>query len=305
MTGILGSGFGLYGYLPAVLRNESKVFLMERSREKFTQRIELAAYSEQIIWEKDISSFLAGIDTLIISVPPFIQEQYQEYLAKYTNIEYLLLEKPVAVTPGASQVILDRLTKNGVNVRIGYSFLYTNWYKESKIHKSFSLQENIQISWKFKAHHFKNNLHNWKRYASQGGGVLRFFGIHLIPIAIGFGFDKVMESAILNYKENEPFQWTAVFRNKSGKELTVIVDANSEETIFLVRNMSGEILIEKESPFDNEPSSNEDKRVHMLDELYHSLHNTNETAIQMHLYSKINQLWSETEKITSQQSVTI
>jgi len=45
-----------------------------------------------------------------------------------------------------------------------------------------------------KADHFKNNKDNWKRDHKQGGGPLRFYGIHLIAVLAELGYTSSRQS---------------------------------------------------------------------------------------------------------------
>ena len=56
MFAILGSGFGLYGYLPALVEGcEQPVVLPERYRARFDERSELARFAINVQWEDDES----------------------------------------------------------------------------------------------------------------------------------------------------------------------------------------------------------------------------------------------------------
>ena len=69
---ILGSGFGLYGYLPAVLKKKSNIVYLEKKYEKIiSARKELAIYKNKVIWIKNYLNHLELIDYLIIANVPF------------------------------------------------------------------------------------------------------------------------------------------------------------------------------------------------------------------------------------------
>ena len=69
---ILGSGFGLYGYLPAVLSKKNNTVYLEKKYKKIiNSRKELTIYKNKIVWIQNYLSNLEIIDYLIIAKVPF------------------------------------------------------------------------------------------------------------------------------------------------------------------------------------------------------------------------------------------
>jgi predicted dehydrogenase len=296
MTGIIGAGFGLYGYFPAVVKTEGKAALLEEAREIFTSRPELQKYKENIHWYDDVDSILSAIDKLIVCVPPKIQEGYFDKIIGSINISNVIFEKPIASTPELSHEIISRLLDTTKTFRIGYTFLYTEWF--TNFNKEAVKDTNVEISWKFKAHHYKYNIENWKRNNSDGGGVIRFFGIHLFPLLVSFGFTKVISSKTHGENGNDLQNWEAIFENKDGFKCKVLVDSNSDEEHFII-NTENEELINFVSPFETANNSihTEDNRVVILERLLKSLNNKEENSNKFSLYKASNNLWMRTEKI--------
>lgn len=298
MTGIIGAGFGLYGYFPAVVKTEGKAVLLEEAKNIFEGRPELQIYEDNIQWCEDVDTLLPIVDKLIVCVPPKIQENYFSGILSAENINSVIFEKPIASNPQLSQNILRDLSKSNKTFRVGYTFLYTNWFMNFDF--SNVRNTNIEINWAFKAHHYKNDIENWKRYNSEGGGVIRFFGIHLFPLLVSFGFNNVIDSQTLGNDINDLEKWSAVFTNENGLRCDINVDSNSEKEIFSIRTDNGQKeLINFISPFEttNNSIQTEDNRVSILERLLTSLNDKNQTKELIDLYNTSNGLWMQTEKI--------
>lgn len=300
MTGIIGAGFGLYGYLPAVMQTEGKAALLEEVKEIFITRPELQIYKDNIEWVDDIERLTSVVNKLIICVPPKIQEGYFEKVISSDNISHVIFEKPIASTPEYSDEIISRLKECGKIFRIGYTFLYTDWFKN--ISKDSVQNTNVNISWEFKAHHYKHDVSNWKRYNDEGGGVIRFFGIHLFPILIQYGFTKVISSETFGKDNNDLESWKAIFESNNKFQCSVYVNSNSAKEIFSIEGYDDNNsikFIDFVSPFEkaNDSIDKEDNRVGILKKLLSSLNNEKENDNMYSLYEQSNDLWMQTENI--------
>ena len=153
MLGILGSGFGLYGYLPAVVGlGLTPVLLPERYRIKFLARDELKTLETHIHW----------IDA---KRPADQCAELPNYVA-CSQIKKIVLEKPLATNPTAALEMLDRVKASGKQCCAGFTFRFTSWAAPLQyrlVNSSNSSKEVWQLKWHFMAHHYSNNLPNWKR----------------------------------------------------------------------------------------------------------------------------------------------
>jgi len=241
MFGILGSGFGLYGYLPAVAGlGLSPVLLPKRYKSKFLTRQELSRFNKQICWVNSDNALLKKVTTLIVARRPWDQfTEFEKYLA-HPQIKKIVLEKPLAPDPDAALEMLKMVKKYGKQCSAGYIFRYTNWanslnnrligYKNPRV-------EIWQMRWHFMAHHYRNKLSNWKRDSKQGGGVLRFFGIHVISLLAEWGYCDVIFSEITSQSNTEDYSsWQAIFRGIDLPEFRVEIDARSSNNFFSLEN---------------------------------------------------------------------
>ena len=197
---ILGSGFGLYGYLPAAVESfDCTVVLPERSRIIFGRPEQ---YKSSILWTRDVTSALEQSKTLVIAVPPSSQPDLVIKSMMYSNIRSIILEKPVAVCPQISRQVIELILSSGRNCRIGYT-LQTDWCQHLLASAAHDSKYSINIDWSFMAHHFANRIDTWKKQ-HDCGGVLRFFGIHLIALLALLGYSDVIYSSIRGQKSGEP-----------------------------------------------------------------------------------------------------
>lgn len=304
MFGIIGSGFGLYGYLPVILENNDQVLLLTKSKETLLSRSDINLFYDRIKWIDSIDSLINQATHLVISVPPFVQYELLLKIIMNQTVENLIIEKPIAETPDKSIEILNKLSKLSMNYRVAYLFLYTHWFQKLQnictSPSNLNQHLTININWQFKAHHYKNNLNNWKRNTAEGGGAMRFFGIHLIAVLAKLDMQKVLYSNIYNFNINDNFKWEGSCSNKSNSIITnLIVDSNAEIDSFDVKvsdsNSENVFIYEKKSPFDEEANAKTDIRFDVLNSLIDSLQNKGENNNNL-LYDSVNLLWKDFER---------
>jgi predicted dehydrogenase len=298
MTGIIGSGFGLYGYMPAVLMNDAQVMLQEKAKERFLKRNELLRYEQQILWAQDLDSLLSSVDALVISLPPKEQLSILEKLLQHENIKHLILEKPVAATPLQSLKVLQLLFDKGINFRVNYTFLEANWFKQLKASFAESRQADVSIKWHFNAHHFRNNIDTWKKKHEEGGAAIRFYAIHFIALATELGFNKVVASTA---NDETVASWLCTLVDDNGNTLTIDISTNSKLETFhtgIVAQGKDVFTYITRDPFDEVEmdSTGLDKRIKGLNLLYGNLKSANINESTFNDYQAINFLWSSAEE---------
>lgn len=234
---ILGSGFGLYGYLPALAEEGISICLPENYKDKFIGRRELQRYEGNISWFHDINCAMQEASGAVLARRPSEQPEMAARLVQLKNIKYLLLEKPLAVTPEQSQELLDMLRKTSSRFRIAYLFVYTRWCSVlKKLIQDAEIQE-IHISWDFMAHHFKHHLDTWKRHNSQGGGAIRFYGIQAIALMASLGYNSV-NSSISEGGRDQPSYWQAIFVREGCPTIQWSMDSYASQEVFSIVTIS-------------------------------------------------------------------
>jgi len=244
--GILGSGFGLYGYLPSVLLNGiSRVIISKKSKTKFMSRGELKKFTPKILWAKDDDDILKNCDVLAIVKPPKQQVKWVKKAIQINKrIKFLFLEKPIAQNPHAALQIFNLLSKWNGNWNVAYLFRLFPW--ASKFLSECKKQNNIWIRWNFMAHHFSQNLYNWKRSHRHGGGPLRFYGIHLIALLADAGYITAKTS-----KLNEA-SWQATFTGFNLPNVSIKINSRTKRNSFVVSTSGKKVINNKlaKSPFE-------------------------------------------------------
>ena len=296
MFAIVGSGFGLYGYLPAVVEALGEVVLLPAAyRAKVEARHELHPCLEAIRWVPDARSALDAATGVVIATPPARQLAVATQCLDLPALQMLVLEKPLAPSPHEAQALLARIRGSGKRYRVGYTFLHCDWALRLPPGWAASRQTDVAITWSFMAHHFARGLSNWKRVHAEGGGVLRFFGVHLIALLAHEGYREVRESTLSGAVAGEPERWQAVFRGPGLSPCHVSVDSRNPGSAF--RISAGESLVDLADPYAAEPSSGEaDRRIGVLKRFLGSLQGADATHDAF--CDEVNRLWQRTEDAT-------
>jgi hypothetical protein len=241
VVAILGSGFGLYGYLPALVGGcGQRIVLPENYRVQLSGRPELAPFAGSVHWAPDESAALDCADQVVVALRPIDQIKRIPLLLKRANIKGVLLEKPLADSPGMAATILRDLIDSRKVVRMGYIFRYTSWGERLRN----TLRERgknglLFIQWEFLAHHFRCDLRNWKRFSASGGGAIRFYGIQLIAFLAEIGYHDVVWSRSVGRSTNEIEKWSACLEGTGLPNCSVTVDAKSKDEGFRVEWRAG------------------------------------------------------------------
>ena len=157
MYTIIGSGFGLYGYLPALVNKlDKEVVLPLNYRENVKKRPELAFTLSKVKWLANLDAALSSADTVIIAIPPMSQLELVNYCLIFPNIKRFIFEKPLAPSPRLSATLLNQLNEQKKHYTIAYTFLHLNW--RSQLPWPTQTESTITVTWNFMAHHFANDL---------------------------------------------------------------------------------------------------------------------------------------------------
>lgn len=303
VVSIFGSGFGLYGHLPAVWSAGAKAVLLPvRYREVFEGRLELSRFRDVVEWVSDESRLFSHAKTVVLARTPFQNYKDVGEVLRYTNIRNLVTEKPPAPAPAEAQLLPERL--KDLNWRVPFQFRYLPWFgllvRSAETNKIRNL--NFSVRWSFKAHHFQNGLSNWKSFHKDGGGPLRFYAIHLVNLAAELGFLIPLSA------QKDEATWTATFQNEAGTQIAMCLDSNSESDFFKVASFPPGVgdertVFHSETPFSkgqkvrcNESAiSNDDPRVASLTKVYTSFSESNKEFVRG--YSSTFELWDRVEKL--------
>jgi predicted dehydrogenase len=295
---IVGSGFGLYGYLPAIVDGKDEMVVLPRAYEsKVRARSELASTLPHIRWVDDEITAISLASTVVIAVPPQRQSELLSRCLTLPLIEKLVLEKPLAATPALAAELISNLDVAKKRYRIAYTLLNTAWHQQLSWPKLSTPDSVISISWTFMAHHFASQLTTWKRLHKDGGGVLRFYGVHLVALLAYHGYDEVCCSALEGADHHEPERWNAIFTGPRLPDCHVHVDSRSATKQFLMVHhidSKEKVIIKMTDPFEQEIRiGNDDARVGVLKRLLDSF-GLDDISCDL-FYKRVNSLWQKTE----------
>jgi len=301
--GILGSGFGLYGYLPALIKSGSKkIYLPSRYKDKLSERQELKHFDSSIEWVKDDLEVLDKSSSLIMALNPEMQEFWALIALSKKNINTLILEKPLAVCPKKSFDLLLLLIKSGKNFRINYIFRYLAW--ASKLNSLTKIPNfKLEIKWQFTAHHFATSKSTWKSNHHLGGGILRFYGIHFMALVAEWGYTDILYSETYGQTIEEPWKWKVAFSANNLSICSIEINSKSIKNTFsanrINRNLTEENIFIEENPFTPNQQSlyaAADFRVNFINAgIFESFIIDNQEKENV-LYTNILLLWEEIEK---------
>lgn len=296
--GIVGGGFGIYGYLPAIAQKfNGDILVLKKNFNKVSDRPELKKYIKNISYVDTYDELIKRSTSLVLSVPPEIQEEYV-YKISSKNYRYknLILEKPIASNSILAANILDLSIKTADSVRVGYSFNDASWVRILDIFSNNRKSNFLDISWKFNAHHYRNKIDSWKIRHEKGGGILRFYGIQIIATLASLDrtFDYI-DSNIWFTENHGPFKWNASFHLADGSNINIEVDSKSGEEKFQISSPSKVLTLK--SPFDGERAEGgDDPRVSILKKVIATDPLENEKYYQY--YYNINKLLCDVESNT-------
>ncbi len=292
-AGIIGSGFGLYGYLPA-LKNlfDITLFLQEAYKKTLLNRPDIGKFFKEVNWCTSQDEVFNKSELIIIAKRPIDQYNLLKSVANFEN-KKLILEKPLTQDPKSSLEILDILNSKKIPFRISYTFFYTNWFNKLSNLLASKNKSAITIEWNFKANHFEKNIDTWKR-SKKGGGVIDFYGIHLLAILARKGYKFSSSSIYLNNSQEE-VAWEAQLDSNKLPKIKIKIDTFSNKKNFLIYSEEKSFLHSDLDPYgDDAKTSQFDRRVTTLEGLIFDFFQ-NPTVIPS-WYEEVIILWEEIRK---------
>jgi predicted dehydrogenase len=178
---IIGSNFGISGYLPALKKNKNYkiVLICCRSDESLTKLKK--KFTKIKISKNWKDAFNKNIDLIICSTIPKVQDKIINYNFKIKKS--IIFEKPISSSYQKSLLILKKLIKYKIKSEINLTFLYHNLFISlKKIIDSNKLGKikKISIDWSLKNNSLLKKTYSWKIDSKQGGGIKNIYLIHIL-----------------------------------------------------------------------------------------------------------------------------
>lgn len=308
---ILGGGFGLYGYLPALVHGcGQSVLLPRRYRPQLIERDDIRALQDVVLWADDEQQAIDQVDAVVISKRPQDQVDWVKQCLQRKALVDMVLEKPLAPSPEQAIALMDRLEQAEKNFRVAYLFRLTPWGRAliDRMSTSQDAQE-LHLNWHFQAHHYTHGLNNWKRSSSHGGGVLRFYGIHLIALLAEIGYTTAVQSTLRGAHADEAQSWQATLSGPGLPPCRLQVDSNNPKNKFcvLLDDSNSPLLVDLKEPFSesvpNAIAKQFDSRSALLTKVCQSL--KEDCKLYYPWYRRTLNLWAQIEQQTVHQELPI
>ncbi len=202
-VGIIGSGFGLYGLLPAFysLKNCSITAVCANNPERLSKYCyPLGLKNTYTDWRKMLDK--EKIDALAIAVAPSAQ-----YTIAKTAIQkgvHVFAEKPLADTYKHAKTLYDLALKHKVTHAVDFIFPEIHeWMivKNLLENNKYGKLKHISVNWDFLSHDIKYGISSWKTDALKGGGALSFYFSHSLYYLEYFAGEIEDVKSNLSYSE--------------------------------------------------------------------------------------------------------
>jgi len=179
---IVGSGFGLYGHLPAFnsITNCKVIAICGKKTERLINYCKSIGLKKIYTdWQEMLT--IENLDAIAIAVNPFSQYKIaKEAIEKGINV---FAEKPLAVNVSQAKELLELAKKNKITHTIDFIFPEIDLWRKAKHlvdDKALGELKHISVNWDFLSFDIKNKVSSWKTSVREGGGALSFYFSHTL-----------------------------------------------------------------------------------------------------------------------------
>ena len=179
---IVGSGFGLYGHLPAFnsIANCKVIAICGKKTERLINYCESIGLKKVYTdWQDMLNK--EKLDAIAIAVNPSSQYKIaKKAIGKGINV---FAEKPLAVNILQAKELLELAEKNKIVHVIDFIFPEIDLWQVAKQlidNKVLGELKCISVNWDFLSFDIKYKKSSWKTNVSEGGGALSFYFSHVL-----------------------------------------------------------------------------------------------------------------------------
>ena len=233
-VGILGGGFGLYGYLPAFANLQFEIFTLSKYENYIKKRPDLSKYIDKVNFLNEEKELIKNVDYINIARNPESQYQFLIHNKPY-SFKHLYIEKPIAHQTIAYKKCIEIFETENTSFSVFYSLTYMDWYNNIIEEIQQEIDKEYTILWKI-----KQKSSSWKQDISRGGGMLKFYGIHFIQMFI----DAKLTLKNITMSENK---LEINLESKNINFLTIFIESSDKNSFSVYKNK--EILINSSNPF--------------------------------------------------------
>jgi hypothetical protein len=234
-VGILGSGFGLYGYLPSIIKLNWTPLVLQKSYNAIILRPELNRFAESVLMFNEVSEMIEESDNLVVATPPVNQQRILEGLIPFSG--HLFLEKPLAADINSHAELIQQLDVSSQDFSVAYLLKYTKHYQEIVEHILRDSEGVVHVDWRIRPRDS-----NWKNDLNLGGGLFSFYGIHFSELL----FDAQVKISDVQIKVDSNCISISVTKAEKLKfQLTVSYSDKSEFSIAV----NDKLITKQDNPF--------------------------------------------------------
>jgi predicted dehydrogenase len=280
---VVGGGFGLYGHVAALATDGADVATLSRYRSIAEQRPELAQLVDRIRWVDDIGTAAAAADMVVLARNPVENALLARKLAHAGTGGLLVIEKPLAATPGEARVLEEYLAARGRAWATPYILLDCDW--SAALRSRLAAGAVATLRW---SHQQSPRVRAWKADAGQGGGALAFYFIHCVALA-----EAMMPGATLRRERRLEGDVEHLGLIAAGPRSTLDMHFTLGLPPAFSLTIDDETVISAPTPFGPMPKPGEaDPRIPMLRRFYRSIEHQADPQPRA-FHAAITGLWSE------------
>ncbi|MBU1326669.1 Gfo/Idh/MocA family oxidoreductase [Patescibacteria group bacterium] len=250
--GIIGSGFGLYGLVPAFYPVKGCTITCvtanhpDRIRKYCTPRKITRIYNN---WQHMLKN--ERLDAVAIAVTPKAQYDIASVILK--NSIPVFAEKPLADTYAHAQTLASLAQQHHVTTAMDFLFPeIPQWQKVKAFidNKAYGNLVHLSVNWDFMSYDIAHGITSWKTDPVQGGGAVSFYFSHTLYYLELFGGRIQDIQSELTYAKRRPGGETGVdciFRYRSGITGTAHLSCNAprvtrHQLVFLCETATIELI---------------------------------------------------------------
>ena len=208
MIAVFGSGFGIYGHLPALVESGHPVCIPSRYRPVVEERTELAAYRSEVRFIDDEETLLSTSELAVLARRPADNAALaRRVIAKRFPLR-VVIEKPLAPTPSDALSLERELRTARMRYATPYLLQYCDWARNCRLEVAAGRAVEIELNWHFSS---KQPQDSWKSISQEGGGALSYYFIHVIALGeFLLGDYQVVECLSVNGEPGSGLKMVAV-----------------------------------------------------------------------------------------------
>ena len=213
---IIGSGFGMYGLLPAFseISNCKVLSICGKNSERmsnFCKKFNVKQYND---WKEML--YKERPDAIAVAVIP--KHQFEIIKFALENNIAVFAEKPLTTSYKTSLELCKIAVEKKLPNMINFMFPeIPEWKTLKKLieNKKIGKISNIDVTWTFLSYDLKNHIKTWKTDVTEGGGALSLFFSH------GFHYLEYFLGSIINLQCTLNSSKLSLNKGETGIEMSV------------------------------------------------------------------------------------